>query len=446
MKSTHAVPAAAGWSRSAATITVVLAAITGGLLIGRSTIEPSAPAPQAAPVIAVPAAPSPSPAPADDSTIPRIRIDTAGAPGVGPASASVTIVEFIDYQCPFCGRARPTVEQVLQRYGDKARVVYMQYPLDFHPDAPLAAQAALAAHAQGKFAAMHELLLANQKALKRPQLEEYASRIGLDLATFRTALDQGTYSARVEADVRLASEIGATATPYFFVNGRALRGAQPLERFTALIDEELEGRLKPTRWVARVEAPKQAPRQAEDPDKIYKVEVAGGVTSGPANAPVTLVEFTDFQCPFCSRGQETVRRIMEAWPREVRVVSKNLPLDFHKRAREAAVASIAASRQGKYWEYRELLFANQKALEAEHLRTYAQQLSLDLGRFEKDLSDPALAAIVEADLKQAAELGVSGTPTFFLNGRKMVGAHPFESFKAAIERELAGGGGPAGSR
>ena len=443
MKSTHAVPAASsGWSR-AATITVVLAAVTVGLLIGRSTIEPSSPTPQAAPG----AAAAPTPAVPNDSTVARIKIDTTGAPSIGPASATVTIVEFIDYQCPFCSRARPTVEQVLQRYGDRARVVFLQYPLSFHPDAPLAAQAALAAHAQGKFAAMHDLLLANQKALKRPQLEEYASRAGLDLAAFRQALDSGTHAARVEADIRVATEIGATATPYFFVNGRALRGAQPVERFATLIDEELGGQLKPTRWVARVEEPKQAPREVEDPNKIYKVEVAGAVTSGPANAPVTLVEFTDFQCPFCSRGQETVKRIMEAWPREVRVVSKNLPLDFHKRAREAAVASIAASRQGKYWEYRTLLFANQKALEANHLRDYARQLSLDLARFERDLADPALAALVDSDLKQAAELGVSGTPTFFLNGRKFVGAHPFESFKAAIERELAGGsGGAAGTR
>ncbi|MFQ5718962.1 MAG: DsbA family protein [Acidobacteriota bacterium] len=419
---------------------LVAAALAAGLVLGGlSSDAPAEAAPGGTPVPTPQAARKAVAAPAGAAnTIPRIKIDTAGLPTAGPAEAPITLVEFIDYQCPFCGRAHQTVNQVLSKYGDSVRVAFVMNPLSFHKDAPLAAQAALAANDQGKFLEMHNLLLDNQRALKRDNLVAYAGQIGLDVPAFEAALDSGRFTAPVQAGQQTAARIGATATPYFFVNGRTLRGAQPLPAFTRLIDEELGGKLKPTRWIARVETPKKQQRPAEDPNKRYDIDVADSIARGPANAPVTIVEFTDYQCPFCGRAQSTVQEILKAYPDNVRLVVKNMPLDFHGQARSAAVAAVAASKQDKYWEYRALLFANQRTLGEDKFVEFARQVGLDMDRWQADRKDPGLMAMVNRDVKQAAQVGVRGTPTFFVNGKKMVGAQPFTSFKAAIDANLKG--------
>lgn len=158
---------------------------------------------------------------------------------------------------------------------------------------------------------------------------------------------------------------------------------------------------------------------------------------GPADAPVTIVEFSDFECPFCVRAQETLREIERAYSGQLRLVSRQRPMSFHPHARLAAIASLAAHEQGKFWEYRELLMANTNALDRASLEGYARDLGLDAERFHAALSDAKHEAAVAADEVEATRLGVKGVPSFLINGRLVVGARPFEVLKKIIDDELA---------
>lgn len=192
------------------------------------------------------------PKPAEDpNTVARVKVDVGDAPALGPTEAPVTIVEFIDYQCPFCQKAHATVETLKRKYGDKVRLVFIQNPLEIHPDAPLAAEAALAAGEQGKFLEMHNRLLENQDHLARGDLVEHARKLGLNVAKFQATLGSGRFKPRVEANLKLAETLGVTGTPHFFINGRSIIGAKPIEQFEKIIAEELSGNVKPTRWVEK---------------------------------------------------------------------------------------------------------------------------------------------------------------------------------------------------
>jgi protein-disulfide isomerase len=169
----------------------------------------------------------------------RIAVDAVG-PAKGPESAPVTVVEFSDFQCPYCKQVVPTIEQALERYDGKVRVVFRQYPLtSIHPQAFKAAEASLCAADQGKFWELHDVMFAEQNALDVPALQEKAKRIGLDEAAFSTCLESGKYTAQVQADLRSGSAAGVSGTPAFFVNGRPMSGAIGLEALSQVIDEEL---------------------------------------------------------------------------------------------------------------------------------------------------------------------------------------------------------------
>ena len=171
---------------------------------------------------------------------PRTEIATDGAPAKGPDNAPVTIVEFSDFQCPFCSRINPTLDQVRSKYGDKVRVVFRQFPLhSIHPQAQKAAEASLCAHDQGKFWEMHDAMFADQQKLAVEDLKATAGRIGLDAAAFATCLDSGKYEQQVEDDVKAGTLAGVTGTPAIFINGRSLSGAVPFEQLAEIIDEEL---------------------------------------------------------------------------------------------------------------------------------------------------------------------------------------------------------------
>jgi protein-disulfide isomerase len=169
----------------------------------------------------------------------QARIAGPGAPSFGPENAKVTIVEFSDFQCPFCTRAASVVQQIREKYGDKVRFVFRQYPLPMHGDAHLAAQAALVAHQQGKFWEFHDLLFANQRALTRPSLIEYAKQANLDLSLLDKALDDQTLKAAVDADVKLGEEVNVNGTPTVFVNGKRVANPTEFAPVAQLIDAAL---------------------------------------------------------------------------------------------------------------------------------------------------------------------------------------------------------------
>ncbi len=169
----------------------------------------------------------------------RVEVAASGPATGGPATAPVTIVEFSDFQCPFCSRLTPTLDQVKKKYGDKVRIVFRQFPLPMHQNAQKAAEAALCANDQGKFWQLHDAMFSNQSALGVDQLKAKAVELGLKAEDFNKCLDSGAKVAVVEADKKAGSEAGVQGTPAMFINGRFLNGAVPLENVTSVIDDEL---------------------------------------------------------------------------------------------------------------------------------------------------------------------------------------------------------------
>lgn len=165
---------------------------------------------------------------------------TAGTPAaLGPATAKVTIVEFSDFQCPYCAAAHETVHQLRERYADQVRIVFRHFPLAFHEHARLAAQAAAAAQAQGKFWPFHDRMFEHQDALDRKSLEGYAQELGLDVAAFKKSIDDSTTAAQVDADLALGRTVHVDGTPTMFINGRRADNATDVDAVAPLVDEAL---------------------------------------------------------------------------------------------------------------------------------------------------------------------------------------------------------------
>ncbi len=169
-----------------------------------------------------------------------IQVDLNNAPTEGPENAPITIVEFSDFQCPFCSRVVPTMKQLQKDYPGKIRFAFRQNPLPFHKDATSAAKASLAAHDQGKFWGMHDLLFENQKDLSDENIRKLAKQIGLNMAQFEKAWKSDQFNAQIATDMNFAKSNQATGTPAFFINGVLLSGAQPLQSFKTVIDKLLE--------------------------------------------------------------------------------------------------------------------------------------------------------------------------------------------------------------
>jgi protein-disulfide isomerase len=169
-------------------------------------------------------------------------IAAADAPAFGPVGSKVTIVEFSDFQCPFCSKAATAVKDIKSKYGDKVHFVFRQFPLSFHQNAHLAAEAALAANAQGKFWEFHDKVFENQKALERDALEKYAKEVGLKLEPFKKALDTKEYAAKVDADAKLGSEVAVSGTPTMFINGKRVQNPTDAAAVSKMIDDALAGK------------------------------------------------------------------------------------------------------------------------------------------------------------------------------------------------------------
>ena len=170
---------------------------------------------------------------------PRFEVKDGGRVAKGPSNAPIELIEFSDFQCPFCQRANPVVDQVMKTYGDKIKFVYRHYPLPNHPNARPSAEAAACAEAQGKFWEYHDRLFANASKLSDADLKAHAAAIGLDTAKFNACFDNKQLKPGIDKDIADGEAVGVTGTPAFFVNGRSIEGAQPFEAFKRVIDEEL---------------------------------------------------------------------------------------------------------------------------------------------------------------------------------------------------------------
>jgi protein-disulfide isomerase len=169
------------------------------------------------------------------------------------------------------------------------------------------------------------------------------------------------------------------------------------------------------------------------------VGIQGAPARGRADAPVTLVEFSDFQCPFCKRSQATLKQLQERYPGKLKLVYRDFPLDqLHPQARNASEAARCAGDQGKFWEYHDVLFTQAPQASPESLRRYAEQTGLDTAAFDRCLSSGLHREAVQRDVEEGTRLGVTGTPAFFINGRPVLGAQHIGAFTRVIDEELAG--------
>lgn len=192
-----------------------------------------------------------------------------------------------------------------------------------------------------------------------------------------------------------------------------------------------------TAEVARIaDALRPPATDGPDPEKVYEIAAAGSPSVGPEDAAVTIVEFFDFECAFSAGAVETLERILDAYPGRVSVVFKHHPLPFHQRAELAHRAAAAAAQQGRFWEMYRRLFENQDALDLESFRGHAGALGLDLASFEAAMESKPVLDAIRADQVLAGRLGIRGVPSFFINGRFMAGAQPYEVFRERIEEEL----------
>jgi protein-disulfide isomerase len=170
----------------------------------------------------------------------RAEVPVEGAPFKGPEKAPITIVEVSDFHCPYCKRVQPTLSQILSKYGDRVKLVFRDLPLDqLHPDARKAAEAARCANDQGKFWPYHDKLMAAGNDASPEKLKAYAQELELDAAAFEQCLSSRKHQAAVQKDIEEGARLGVTGTPAFFINGRLLSGAQPLDAFVKVIEEEL---------------------------------------------------------------------------------------------------------------------------------------------------------------------------------------------------------------
>jgi len=346
------------------------------------------------------------------------------------SSAPVTIIEFFDYQCPFCLKTNQAVEEAIKNHPGKVRFVLKNLPLSIHPDSALAHQAALAAGEQGRFWEMYDLLFANQDKVKLPDLLHYAQQLHLDVPQFKKALESGRFRHVIDDDWAMARGLGISSTPTFFINGQSFIGQLSANRLNAAIDEALNpgGLATATAAAGTV--------------SIGSLDLSRAPARGQPQAPVTIVEFSDLQCPFCARVTPTLRELLKQNPDQVRWVFKNFPLDFHADSPLAHAAALAAERQGKFWEMHDLIFANQHNLKRDSLLADARSLNLDIVKFTADLDSADIKRQLEADKKEGEGLGVNGTPAFFINGTSFSGAMPIEQFQVAINNALVALGKP----
>jgi len=344
---------------------------------------------------------------------------------LGSLEAPVSIEMFTDLECPYSAATFPIVQQLVQSDPAHIHLTVKQFPLDIHSGAELAAEAVEAAGAQGEYFRMTDLIQANQKQMGRDQYIHYAQFLHLDVAIFTRDLDGHRFRAKVQGDLAEGTALGVHLTPTILINGRALHGAQSAEALKDAIRASL------------AEVTKNDPAQTAVAVSLPPVDMTAltrdpTATRGSVHAPVTIVEFTDFQCPFCRRASEPITQLLEQSGTPVRFVFRNFPLDFHDHAELAAEAAMAARAQGKFWEMHDLLFAHQKDLGRQTFIDLAEQLHLDIARFTSEIDGGKYKAEIAADRALGVEADVNGTPAFFINGRRIDGALSLPELEQAV--------------
>jgi protein-disulfide isomerase len=372
-------------------------------------------------------------------------------PQRGPANALVTIVMWSDFECPFCKRVEVTLKEVLAKYPSDVRIVWKDNPLSFHQRAmPAAILARVAYQQKGAtgFWKAHDALFESQPALADDDLKVVAEKVGLNWQGVKNAIAKRTHVPRLEQSMELASELQARGTPHFFINGVRLSGAQPIESFDKLIAERLAvAKETLAKGVARNRLYEELVKDGKTPPPPETKEIALPTTpapfKGPANAKVVIQQWSDFQCPFCSRVNPILEELQREFGKQIKIVWRNMPLAFHRHAALAAEAAHEVFEQKGnlgFWSYHDKLFAAQGqegGLERANLEAIAATLHVDMTKFREALDSRKHKARIDADMEAATKAGISGTPSFVVNNYALSGAQPVAAFRRLVRRALA---------
>jgi protein-disulfide isomerase len=282
-------------------------------------------------------------------------------------------------------------------------------------------------------------------SLKLGQALYEARRLAVDELVSNKLMDQEAKARGIERSALVEKEIGSKVAPvtdidvanWYQANQNRVQGA-PLDQVRApirayLVQERMEEARQLYVDTLKVKTPVrimlEPPRQ--------QVSAANAPSKGSASAPILMIEFSDFQCPFCLRAHATVDQVLKTYGDKIRFVYRHYPLPNHPNARPAAEAAACAADQGKFWPYHDRLFEQPSKLSDSDLKQHAADLGLDTKKFNACVDSRAFKSLVDTDTKEGEEAGVNGTPAFFINGRMLSGAQPFESFKRIIDEELA---------
>ena len=382
-----------------------------------------------------------------------MSVNVAGKQIRGDKNAKLTLIEFTDYECPFCGRHfRDTAPKIVKNYIEtgKIRYVFSDLPLSMHAHAKKAAEAALCAGEQGKYWEMHDLLFSNQQALDNANLIAYATKLELNVPAFQKALESGKYAAKVSANEAEAAKLGFTGAPSFAIgltqpNDGAIKviktivGAQSYENFEREFADALKPQPSPP--------PGQTAAAPENPAVGTSMNVAGKEFKGKKDAKLTLIQFSDYECSFCGRlARETIPQVVKDYvdTGKLKFVFSDLALDMHTHAIKAGTASYCAGEQGRYWEMHDVLFSNQGALEDANLVSYAKDMGLDLTKFQQCLETKRYDTQIQQSSSEGRRAGFDATPVEVIgltegsgNSVKVLkvisGAVPYPTVQAAIE-------------
>ncbi len=405
------------------------------------------------------------------------NVPTGASPARGPANALVTIVVFADYECPYCGRGNSTVNQVIKAYPGKVRMVYKHYPLPSHTGGKRAAEAAFCVMKTGgaaTFWKLHDKFYQSMDGYDDKTLLAAATSVGANAAQVKACMADPKQRAPLTADMTLGTNLGVDGTPAFFVNGKKISGAQPLDVFKKEVDAALKkaqaavasgvkladvykhltgkGHNKAQFLKGAAGGPGAGghgpgdghnhggPPELDD-KAIFRVAVTrNNPAMGAKDALVTIVEFADFQCPSCAAAGQALKKIVKAFPKDVRLVFRNFPLPNHPDAALAAEAALAVRAQKGdkgYFEYHDKLYANMRNLGRPVLEKLATEMGVNLARFKKALDAHTYKAQVDADRTFAETMGVPGTPALYINGRIIMGLPAPDVLNKRIADEIA---------
>ncbi|HAN31264.1 MAG TPA: hypothetical protein DCQ06_06660 [Myxococcales bacterium] len=414
---------------------------------------------------------------------------------VGVDNPAVDIIAFVGFECPHSRGAAQILMGLPKAHPKNVRIRIINLPLDTHPQSVELARGFVAARQIGQWKSYWNHIFA-QSDVDTAQIDAWAKSVGVNQADFRKRMKSDEVSDEIAADAGLADVLGVAGTPSYLINGALLQGARPAAEWDKIIANQnalIKAKFATLKGTALAEAlvknnsPKRAPlyishvlqgvvpkpatvpvkvRRAsgvvaaklmpaggggkgtiklgakpgarpEAPDTVWRVSVrSDDPARGPADAPVTLVAFSDYECKHSKALSSTLKMLSASYGASLRVIHKHNPLPFHKNAMMAAEASEAARTQGKFWQMHEALYASAEPLSRTTINKIAKIIGLDMTTYDNAMTAGGARQRIQRDIEQVASTGARGTPNLFINGKKVIGAKQAGQLKTFIDAAL----------